>query len=300
MNIKLILPILSLALPIVAQAQSFGSAAGYNVFVSGSYSSENSDIEGKLAAGGNVNLTNYSVGANLTGGTQNALVSGGVVNYHSGSVKGNIVSATAPNLSSFGYTNGGTSVVGASAVSSAINFTQTAAYLQSASTQWGALSSVGTVVSQYGGITFTGTSSTLNVFNLTASEFAAGSYYNFNIPAGATTLFNITGSTVNFHNTGYGIDPTKTVWNLVDATNVGVTSLKGSILAPKAAINGTYGAVDGQVFASSFSGNTQINSYYFNGTGLPPVTNAVPEPASMLALGLGGLALVRRRRGAKK
>lgn len=296
---KIALPLIALAIPAASHAQAFGSAASYNVFVSGSYTSSNSDIEGKLAAGGNVNLTNYAVGQNLTGGTQNAVVSGGGVTYNSGSVKGNIVSKNTPSLSSFGYTNGGQTVTGQTAVNNAINFSQTANYLQKASTQWGNLATTGSIVSQYGGITFTGTSNTLNVFNLTAQQFSAGSYYNFNIPSGSTVLFNITGGTVNFANTGYNLDPTKVVWNLKDATAVNVSSLKGSVLAPKAAINGNYGAINGQLFAKSFSGYTQINSQYFTGTGLPMV-NAVPEPASMAALGLGSLALIRRRRAAKK
>ncbi|CAN5504885.1 hypothetical protein BH11ARM2_BH11ARM2_12170 [soil metagenome] len=296
---KFALPIIALAIPAAAHAQAFGAASSYNVFVSGNFTSSGSDTEGKVAVGGNVNVSSYSIGANLTGGTQNALVAGGSVNYNSGSVKGNIVSKNAPTLTSFGYQNGGHSVTGAGAVSSAINFSQTASYLQQASTQWGNLAGNGSIVAQYGGITFTGTSNTLNVFNISASQLQAGSYYNFNIPSGSTVLFNVSGTSVNFNNTGYNFsNQTKVLWNLKDATTVGVTSLNGSILAPKAAVNGNYGAINGQLFAKSFSGYTQINSQYF--TGNLPTVNAVPEPASMAVLGLGALGFLRRRRAAKK
>jgi hypothetical protein len=48
-----------------AQAISLGTAGDYNVFVFGDYSGSNSDVQGCLAAGGNVSLESYGVGDKL-------------------------------------------------------------------------------------------------------------------------------------------------------------------------------------------------------------------------------------------
>ena len=70
----------------VASAGLLGVAENYNVFLSGDMSSTGSDTEGRLAAGGNVTLQNYSVGL-LSAPTEYSLVSGGSTSYGSGSVK---------------------------------------------------------------------------------------------------------------------------------------------------------------------------------------------------------------------
>ncbi|RYG46933.1 choice-of-anchor A family protein [bacterium] len=303
MNSKLALPVIALALavPAASFAQAFGAASSYNVFVTGNFSSSGSDTEGRLAAGGNVNVSSYDVGLLVSGGSNTGIVSGGSVSFSGGQVTGNVVSKNGSNLTNFAFRNSGSAVTGASAVNSVMNFGQTASYLQNASTQWGDLANNGLVESKYGGVYFTGYSNTLNVFNITAAQLESGSYYTFNIPSGSTTLFNVTGTTVNFaKNTSYDVTGSKTVWNLKNATSANFKSLDGSVLAPYAAISANGGRINGQILAGSYDGQTQINNVLFTGESLPPVTNAVPEPASMIALGIGGLALIRRRRASKK
>ncbi len=68
-----------------AQAALIGPAADYNVFVFGNFSSSNSDTEGNLAAGGNVNLQSYSVASTISGSSAR-LVAGGNVTATNGGV----------------------------------------------------------------------------------------------------------------------------------------------------------------------------------------------------------------------
>ncbi|MEK3695702.1 collagen-binding domain-containing protein [Paenibacillus sp. FSL R10-2199] len=72
-----------------------GNTSKYNVFILGDVDVKHSDIEGRLAAGGNVNLNvNYSVGHSLTSEeTKEAysLIAGGNLYYSQGETVGDVV-----------------------------------------------------------------------------------------------------------------------------------------------------------------------------------------------------------------
>ena len=83
----LLAPIICLiSLVVVNPAYSgiVGPASDYNVFVFGNFTSSNADTEGSLAAGGNVNVINYSVASQVTGGNGARLVAGGNVTASNG------------------------------------------------------------------------------------------------------------------------------------------------------------------------------------------------------------------------
>lgn len=76
-----------------SSSSTLGIAAVYNVFILGDITTV-SDTEGRFAAGGNVNLTNYSVGDRLNAAEvslTDTLVVGGNLTFNGGTVYGNIV-----------------------------------------------------------------------------------------------------------------------------------------------------------------------------------------------------------------
>jgi hypothetical protein len=92
-----------------------------------------------------------------------------------------------------------------------------------------------------------------------------------------------------------GASASKVLYNFYQATTVNLTSSNpdGSILAPLAGVNGTYGQMNGQLIAASYSGETQFDSTPFTGN-LTPVP--LPAPVWLLSSALlAVLATVKRR-----
>jgi choice-of-anchor A domain-containing protein len=158
------------------------------------------------------------------------------------------------------------------------DFAEQLAALRERSAQWADLPANGTI----GGpgsydIRFTGTSSTLNVFAVTATALQGYGKITINVPAGSTTLINVSGS--SFKSALYGIDlagttPAKVLWNFPLATSVEQTSgldFKGTFLAPNAAVKVGNGKLYGQVLGASAT----VGSY---GLFHAPFTGCLPPP----------------------
>jgi choice-of-anchor A domain-containing protein len=137
------------------------------------------------------------------------------------------------------------------------DFSDQMALVRERSVQWADLKANGTI----GGpgsydVRFTGTSSTLNVFAVTATALQGNGKITINVPAGSTTLINVSGS--SFTSALYGIDlvgttPDKVLWNFPLATSVRQTSgldFRGTILAPNAAVQVGNGNLYGQVLGA--------------------------------------------------
>ncbi|RYG33815.1 choice-of-anchor A family protein [bacterium] len=300
MTIRTLLTLLPLALPVLASAQTFGAASSYSVFTAGDYThNAYSNVGGKVAVGGNYRSEGANIGTALNGATQDALVVKGKADFKYGTIGGNAVSGDSGSYFNWSpvFRNGGSARQGTS-----LDFGSVATDLQNRSAYWGGLAANSTVSDWYGTLTLTGSSSSLNVFNLDASKLGGYYSYNLNVPAGSTVLFNVTGASGSFaYPSLNNFDSSKTLWNFTNATNLSVNGLKGSVLAPYAALSATNSGqtIDGQVFASSMVGGINIGSSTFSGD-LAYSPQAVPEPASMVAFGIGGLALFRRRRNARK
>ncbi|RYG41439.1 choice-of-anchor A family protein, partial [bacterium] len=134
MNIRTLLTVLPLALPVLASAQTFGAASSYNVFTAGDYThNAYSNVGGKVAAGGNYRSEGANIGTGLSG-SQDALSVGGTTDFKYGTIGGSAVSGGAGSY--FGWSqvfqNGGSSRQGAS-----LNFGAIATDLQNRSTTWG-------------------------------------------------------------------------------------------------------------------------------------------------------------------
>jgi choice-of-anchor A domain-containing protein len=277
----------SLAFSLHAQAavDLFGD---YNVTVFNNFSSENSDSEGNVAAGGNVNLSNYSVASSRTG-TNAKLVAGGHVNATNGGVgsgQNGTIWAASTTLNSF-------TARGGVETGSVLDFVSLEQQSKNTSSNWGTLTANGNVNSLYGSLNLTGTDSTLNIFDLNGSDLTSTGTINLIAPEDSTVLINVSGTGQEFKNGQVflnGLSSTNIVYNFYESTSINLVGSKnplGTILAPWADVVGGYGALNGQLIAQSFDGNIEFHDYNFSGQ----ISSPVPEPSTWLLLGSGLLLI---------
>lgn len=275
-------------------AQPLGSAAPFNLLTFGDATGFNSDVEGKVAVGGNANFQNYDIGLKDPGGI--ALQVGGNLSFTNGSIRGDAYYGGSATLTNVGFPTGGSAIN----ATPPLNFTATYTYLRFHSTYWASLTPNGSVTNFYGQLQLQGSDAVRNVFTIDASQLQGIHSVNILVPVGSTVLINVLGANVVFPNIGYNLNNSqnnalfqKVLWNLHEATSISVNSLRGSLLGVDAALTGGYGAIEGQVIVGSFSGPTQVNWWKFEGD-----LEVVPEPASLAVLGVGlaGLLGLRARR----
>jgi hypothetical protein len=89
---------------------------------------------------------------------------------------------------------------------------------------------------------------------------------------------------------------TRVIWNFFEATSLHFGFWHGSVLAMNAAVS-NFTPIEGTLVAASFNGGGELHDYGFRGR-LPSDPVPVPEPGTLglMAMGLAGLAVARRRR----
>jgi choice-of-anchor A domain-containing protein len=291
--------------PMAARADT---AADYNLFVLGDMAMQSSDVQGRVAVGGNATLSSYSVGG---------LVVGGHANLSNGSSSGQMIVADQAHSTFHSWS---TSNLAPASTALPVNFSAEATRLDALTTTLANYAPTGTVgtVPWGGQFTLNATSgaSGLNVFNISGAALASSNTFTIDLKPGQTVLINVSGTADTF--TGglniVGGNASDVLWNFSDATTLSFSGIdmQGSVLAPNAAYLGGWGQLNGQLIVDSFTdtrGSTQINTgsnFVGNLLSLDPnpphsPTAAVPEPAAwalmILGFGLVG-ATLRRRRGA--
>jgi choice-of-anchor A domain-containing protein len=165
----------------------------------------------------------------------------------------------------------------------------------------------GMVTFQYGTLTLTGSSPTINYFNVTAAELASTYTFNIKAPAGSTVIVNVSGNSsnsVSFGNAGMnlqgGLTEDKLLFNFngVTSINLSNTNLLGSILAPTATLDGTNGHTDGNVMVAAIG---QTSSFEYHDTALfdgatPTIATPEPSSAAIAVVGALGMGMYLRRR----
>jgi len=247
--------------------QGLGTAGDFNVFTFGNITQSNTDIEGRVAAGGNINFQNFGVGVRLTNsnGTRDDLVAGGSLTYTNGSVyNGNVVYGTTKSL------NGVSVLNGTVRQGQPINFANEQTSLRNRSQAWGGLSANGTTVYEYGAVKLSGTNTTLNIFTVDGAQLNNANGLNINVPASSSVLINITGTNnrmQNFETFLTNVDQTKIVYNFYQATSFSLSGIgiKGTILAPFADVSFSNGQINGTLIGNSLIGGGESHHYPFNG-----------------------------------
>ncbi|MEU4268280.1 choice-of-anchor A family protein [Streptomyces sp. NPDC026092] len=308
-----------------------GAAGGYAEFVEKD-STRFSDSEGAVAVGGDAyfgdGATNqgFSVGSRLTDadlaklpGGRSLVVAG---TLHANQVvvaKGSAVYGKLDDRSTANFAVDGRHASGASPTSP-IDFGKEFATLRSLSAGWAAARPNGTVTVPQGshGLLLTGTDKDLNVFAVAAEDLQKAAEISVKVPAGATTLVNVIGTSYDMGATPtYGVNlwdetagrfvqddyaaggaafkqvRSELLWNFPQAASVkkNHTSWPGTILAPNAKVElGGKGVgpghVNGSVVAEELLSVPGAETHQMTFTGcLPknaepgaPVTPEEPKP----------------------
>ena len=274
---------------------SLGPAADYNVFVLGTHTAQNSDIQGRVAVGGAATYQNYGLASAMPQSGVNA-VFGSSINWTNGQLNGSMRYGTTASFSGVGIA-GGTAQQG-----SVINFGAAGTQLQTLSQQYAAIAANGTTyVAPWNAITLTGASNDVNVFSLSASALSVANGLTITAPAGSTVLINVSGAAATMQNFGFflnGVTAGDILFNFADATSLQASGIgiKGSVLAPNAAVTFNNGHMDGQMIASTLQGSGEFHNFLYTGqlAVVPVPAAAWTGGAAMLMLG-AGRRLSRRR-----
>jgi len=231
----------------------------YNLFLLEDYN-EGHDVVGKVAAGGNITLTDFAVGTGLAAtDIYNSLVAGGDLTLSRGAVYGDAVyggTYTADTTVSYPR--------GAPASGTPIDFAARFAELRGLSTQLAGLPVNGTTTFEsWGGVMMNGVNPSVNVFDVQASAFVGATLLSITAPADSLVVVNIHGTSASFGGFGHefrgGIDQQGVLYNFVDATSITAAGFGfwGTVLAPYADVSFSDGSWDGGLFAKSLTGNAE-------------------------------------------
>ncbi|HEX4189552.1 MAG TPA: collagen-binding domain-containing protein [Marmoricola sp.] len=288
----------------VGTSQPLGAATGYTEFIKGS-GSRGSESEGAIAWGGDLAANSMTVGTRLNAAASDPTL---VVAGTHGSFNLQQGSAYVAPQSNVNFNGGGSYLA-----SDPIDFTGAFSTLATRSTAWGTAAangttSTGTVGGNPNYLILTGTDATANIFSLTPAQLSAAAGIAYNVPAGATTLINVSGSAVtlqgqmwvnqggSYNQVSDGTDSAtqNILWNFPSATsitmNVG-SAWAGSILAPKATLNvSNVGHTIGQIITAGFNSNFETHQNLFPSSAcLPPLT-APTHPSIKLVKSASAIA----------
>ena len=253
-------------------ATGLGVANDFSAFILGNLNVFNSDVQGRLAVGGNASLTAYAVGDQLSdsNGTRDDLIVGGNLSFTNGQLFfGNAVHGGTGNFGSFGVPNGTTRQ------GTVLDFNAAGNELRALADSYAEMPATGTLVDQFGTIILNGRAGQ-NVFNVPASVLWNANDLRIKAPAGASVIVNVTGGEARMQFMGYhlegGVDKEGVILNFPQATKVTLQGIGifGNVLAPRAFVDFSNGQLNGTLVAESWSGYGQVN--------LPPQPPVPPPP----------------------
>ena len=312
--------LVALAFVAVSSAQlSAQSLSAYDVFVFQNFAHTNSETNGRIAIGGNADMTHWGVGQFLPHDYSDfSLVVGGNLTSFEGGVfngrtyVGGTLTAVNTGFPAAHPPEGGTPPV---------DFSSEIVRLTGISNAYAAMADNGSTRWYNGELEFLGGAGT-NVYTVTIEDLQASTAgYAFINPSGAVNIVNVIGSSATsaFNNNGYFFDCLAaddrstcqsgtnfatpmgaylTTWNFNQQETIEVGGpVHGNILAPNASVNFGQGDVVGDVVVRNA---TSAAEYY----SLDAQTFPTPEPATLglVAIGIAtvaGAVRLRRRNTAR-
>jgi choice-of-anchor A domain-containing protein len=321
-----------MAFPLIAQANQLGIAGEYNAFLLDSISIYSTDIEGRVAAGGNgifgnkgTNEDGFAVASKVSVSNPSLpeLVVGGNLKMENGSV-GNNDNQAANYQKGTIYYGGSTAEIadnvgkGAVIKGTPIDFVKEGSYLKSMSSSWGGLSATGSTnfLDSYGHeVRFSGSNKELNVFYIDYDFFSSlkesdplklGSGWKIEAPENSTILFNVAGKEIDFSDIGFffnGINASDSaqeplfpdqliLWNFFEAATLDMELI---------GVQGSVLAPWADIMFTNSSVDGTLIGLSLSGDGEPHnklFKGEIPvsEPGTLILLGSGlaGIAALRR------
>lgn len=235
---------------------------GFNLFVFEDVSGL-SHTQGAVGAGGDVSAQSF--GINNVSFSTAGLVAGEDVNLQNGAVTGDLHYGGGASLPQ------SVNITGDVLNDDPIDFDDARSQLIQMSallTQYGANGT--TSVYSWGGVAFSGSDDTLNIFEVESDALNATNSIWFEAPAGSVVVVNVTGETVDMSNMGIslgGLSLSNVLWNFPQTTSLSLRSIsfKGSGLAPLADVEGYWGNFEGTLVAKSFTGPMEFHDVPFEG-----------------------------------
>ncbi|MBQ0825851.1 choice-of-anchor A family protein [Streptomyces tagetis] len=297
----------------------FGVAGGYGEFVLGD-DVHAPDAEGAVAVGGNADFgRGFSVGNELTESEVAALPGRAALVVRGDLVSGSAVTAVMKGDAVVGgevkgravELHAGTFRKKADLIDFDGEFAKLRAYSAALAEE---PATEGTTVTTEGSkLTLTGSDTTRNVFSVTAGRLEAAKEIYLKVPAGATTVVNVSGTDYDMAKAGttgfllsgggsYVLDDklqsaadgavrARLLWNFPEARTVTKSSKAawpGSVLAPRAHLElGTAAPVNGSVWVASLHGSGGAETHHFPFSGCLPETGVTP-PAPKVPSGAPG------------
>lgn len=304
-----------------ADSAPFGVASAYNLVALTGNVGTQADVGGRIAAAGYITQST-TVGSHLGTDPYGSLANGyemvagkgiSATNYFNVNGGGNVYAPT--NTANYNWNESPHGSV-VSSGPSPIDFASLNTAMQADTLKFSTMAPNGIVgaPTPKGGnpswFVLSGTSTLVNVFNITAAEFADTNHpIDINVPAGSTVIINVSGASVTlgagFYFNGNQVNDSN-AWNILfnfpDATSVTINGqFDGALLAPYALLTG--GSQMGGTFIAASIGMTgEVHYDAFTGNVPPsPQITPVPEGGPLTLIGaaaLGAFLLLQRKKQA--
>lgn len=236
----------------------------FSIYVYDTVSLSNSQDSGRIAAGGDIDLQNFSIGTELQifSITTNSTISGGNLVYLNGAIHGgNVIVAGSASLTDVAIVNGEVK----SYTPIGIDFDAQFAKLSFNTIYFSKLISNGDVQLLYSTLSLTSSDTGLNIFTLTSSDFNAATNLIIDCPATSWAVINIPdndATLADIYVSLTGIKSNRVIFNFYEAKTLLISSVgvEGSILAPNADVEFPSGNINGNLVCNTLHGVGAINN----------------------------------------